>query len=177
MALPATAVVAVLLALTQALYLHPHYAAPVAGVMILIAVQGMRRLRLWKPVGRPVGAAVTASIVAVSLLYLLVPLSLTLVGSGRQATPRTQIVEQLHQQGGKHLVLVHYPPGHSSHEERVYNRANIDQAQIVCARQLDPESNRRLADYFSDRRFWRLMLPEAKIVEVDRASLLSAPEE
>jgi len=177
MALPATAVVAVLLALTQALYLHPHYAAPVAGVMILIAVQGMRRLRLWKPMGRPVGAAVTASIVAVSLLYLLVPLSLTLVGSGRQATPRTQIVEQLHQQGGKHLVLVHYPPGHSSHEEWVYNRANIDQAQIVWARQLDPESNRRLADYFSDRRFWRLMLPEAKIVEVDRASLLSGPPE
>ena len=171
MALPTTAVAAVLLALTQALYLHPHYAAPIAGAMILIAIQGMRRLRLWRPGERPVGVAITVSIIAVSLLYLLVPLSQTLAEPGRSATPRTKIIEQLKREEGKHLVLVRYPPGHSSHEEWVYNRADIDQAQIVWARDLDPESNRRLADYFSGRRFWQLLLPEARIVEIERRSL------
>lgn len=174
MALPGIAVVAILLALTQALYLHPHYVAPAAGAMILIAVQGMRRLRLWRPRGRPVGAALTAGIVGVSLLYLLAPLSVVLTGPGREATPRTKIVRQLQEQSGEHVVLVRYPPGHSSHEEWVYNRANIDQAQVVWARGLDAPSNRRLAAYFSGRRFWRLELPEAKIVEIERASLLSA---
>ena len=172
MALPGAAVVAVLLALTQALYLHPHYAAPVAGAMILIAVQGMRRLRLWRPADRPVGAALTAGIVGVSLLYWLAPLSVVLTGPGRDATPRTKIVSQLQEQSGEHLVMVRYPPGHSSHEEWVYNRANIDQAKIVWAREIDPASDRRLAAYFSDRRLWRLALPEGKVVEVERSSLL-----
>ena len=172
MALPGAAVVAVLLALTQALYLHPHYAAPVAGAMILIAVQGMRRLRLWRPADRPVGAALTAGIVGVSLLYWLAPLSTVLTGPGRDATPRTKIVSQLQEQSGEHLVMVRYPPGHSSHEEWVYNRANIDQAKIVWAREIDPASDRRLAAYFSDRRLWRLALPEGKVVEVERSSLL-----
>ncbi len=175
MALPGVAVAAVLLALTQTLYLHPHYAAPIAGAMILIAVQGMRRLRLWRPWGHPVGTVLTAGIVAVSLLYLLAPLSLMIAGPGRAARPRTKIVEQLRREGGKHLVLVRYPPGHSSHEEWVYNREDIDQAAIVWARELDPASNRRLASYFSDRRFWRLVLPEAKVVTMDRSRLLSAP--
>jgi hypothetical protein len=103
-----------------------------------------------------------------------VPLTRALTGPVRGATPRTQIVEQLERQGGKHLVLVRYPPGHSSHEEWVYNRADIDHAAIVWASEMDTESNRRLANYFSDRRFWRLALPEAKIVEVERSSLLSA---
>lgn len=174
MAMPGIAVAAVLLALTQALYLHPHYVAPAAGAMILLAVQGMRRLRLWRPRGRPVGAAFTAGIVGVSLLYLLAPLSGVLTGPGRDPTPRTNIIRQLQEQGGEHLVLVRYPPGHSSHEEWVYNRANIDQAQVVWARELDPRSNRRLAAYCSGRRFWRLALPGAKIVEVELSSLLSA---
>lgn len=177
MALPAAAVAAVLLALTQALYLHPHYAAPITGAMILIAVQGIRRLRLWQPARRPVGAAITASIVVVSLLYFLVPLSQTFTEPGRSANPRTKIIEQLERQTGKHLVLVRYPPGHSSHEEWVYNRADIDQSQIVWARDLDPESNRRLATHFSGRHFWELVLPEARIVEIEPASLLSGLRE
>lgn len=175
MAFPGAAVVAVLLALTQANNLHTHYVAPVAGAMILLGMQGLRILRLWKPKGRPVGAVITGSIVAVSLMYFLVPLSLTLIGPGRSAAPRTKIVEQLEQEGGKHLVLVRYPPGHSSHEEWVYNRADIDQAAIVWASEMDSTSNRRLATYFSDRRFWRLVLPEAKVVKIDRSKLLSAP--
>jgi hypothetical protein len=174
MLFPGLAAIAVLLALTQANNLHTHYVAPVAGAMTLLAVQGLRILRLWKPSGRPAGAVIAASILAVSGLYLLVPLTRALAGPAREATPRTKIVEQLERQGGQHLVLVRYPPGHSSHEDWVYNRADIDQAKIVWASDMDPESNRRLARYFSGRRFWRLLLPEAKVVEIDPADVLAA---
>lgn len=172
MLFPAAAVLAVLLALTQTLYLHPHYAAPITGAMILFAIQGMRHLRLWRPRGHPVGAGITAVIVAVSILHFLVPLSLALMGPERGPTPRTRIIQQLEHEGGEHLILVRYPPGHSSHEEWVYNRADIDQAAIVWARDIDQASNQRLVDYFSERRLWQLVLPETTVIALDQSTLL-----
>ena len=72
---------------------------------------------------------------------------------------RAQIVHQLCQVPGRHLVIVRYDtnsaiqrdPGH----EFVYNSADIDHAKIVWARDMG-ESNQQLINYFRDRQVWLL---------------------
>ena len=70
------------------------------------------------------------------------------------STPRVLAETKLQCQPGEHLVFVKYPIGHNLHEEWVYNRADIDNARIVWANQLSMQENRRLIDYFSQRRVW-----------------------
>jgi hypothetical protein len=63
---------------------------------------------------------------------------------------------QLQSMPGKQLVIVLYGPGHSSHEEWVYNRADIDGAKVVWARDMGQDFDQRLATYFKDRNIWFL---------------------
>ncbi len=56
----------------------------------------------------------------------------------------------------RHLIVVRYSPGHIWYREWVNNRAEIDEAQVVWARELDNEANRKLLNYFKERRIWLL---------------------
>lgn len=58
--------------------------------------------------------------------------------------------------GGSHLVLVRYRPGHSFHDEWVYNEPDIDRSRIVWAHEMGDESDKRLEAYFRGRRVWLL---------------------
>jgi hypothetical protein len=53
-------------------------------------------------------------------------------------------------------VIVRYTPTHDIHNELVYNRADIDHAQIVWARDMGYAKNRELIDYYPDRKVWLL---------------------
>ena len=52
---------------------------------------------------------------------------------------------------GKVLVFVRYSPRHIFQDEWVYNRAAIDEARIVWARDLGDAENRQLLRYYADR--------------------------
>ena len=52
------------------------------------------------------------------------------------------------------LAIVHYRADHDYFEEWVYNRASIDDAPVVWAREMDDASNRELARYFDARHVW-----------------------
>lgn len=69
---------------------------------------------------------------------------------------RSPFIKWLNRQVGRHLVIVRYKPAHNVHQEWVYNEADIDHARIVWAREMDEASNRRLLQYFKDRRAWLL---------------------
>ena len=54
-----------------------------------------------------------------------------------------------------------YGPDHGPHNEWVYNRADIDAAQVVWARDMGPDQNQELLQYFKQRHFWLLRPDEA----------------
>jgi hypothetical protein len=61
-----------------------------------------------------------------------------------QTPDRARILAQLKETTVRHLVMVRYGPGHSLHDEWVYNEANIDSAKVVWAREMDGAQNRKL---------------------------------
>jgi hypothetical protein len=148
-------------ALFGELVVFPHYAAPITGLVVVLALQGLRHLRVWrwhgKPMGRLIGRmAVTltlASSLVASVQYMHVP-------PPAWVLERARILQQLTAAGGHHLVVVRYGPRHSPHKEWVYNAADIDAAPVVWAREMTPVQNGMLLDYFKDRQVW--------LAEVDR---------
>jgi hypothetical protein len=147
------------LAMIPTLYLHPHYVAPIAALMLVQAVAGLRILRGWRWRGRRVGRWLAAAAVAVCVLSYTYPLATAWRhGEDPRAadTSRPGILRNLESDGSRHLVFVRYAPGHSCHTEWVYNRADIDRAKVVWAREVSSADDRRLRAYFADRKVWLL---------------------
>jgi hypothetical protein len=67
---------------------------------------------------------------------------------------RAEILNWLEQQPGQQLAIVRYAPGHSVHEEWVYNSSDIDGAKVVWARDMDSDRNQELIHYFQNRTVW-----------------------
>jgi hypothetical protein len=142
---------------------NAHYAAPLTCVVILLYLQSLRHLRLmhWRSWrwGAILGRA--------SVLLLLVD---TAGAVGRKEcdtfywtcqgdVSRLTIERQLETLPGKHLILVRYTDDHNIHDEWVYNRAEIDSAKVVWARETNPQQDAKLLDYFGDRKIW-LVTPD-----------------
>jgi hypothetical protein len=73
---------------------------------------------------------------------------------------RAELLEKLGALPGRQLVIVRYRPDHDIHAEWVYNEADIDAAKVVWAREMDPDHNRELIDYFKERQIWLLKADE-----------------
>ena len=68
---------------------------------------------------------------------------------------RARVLASLGAMDGKQLAIVRYQAGHNAvMNEWVYNRADIDGAKVVWAREMDAAENRQLLQYFHDRRAW-----------------------
>ena len=150
-------------------FFFPHYAAPLCGLVILLIVYGMRYLRGLRWRSRPVGAFALGGL----LLSIAASSAATVAGGLLQPwhvsatyTARGQVLKQLHASGGKHLVLVRYSPHHEFHYGVVFNDADIDRSPVVWAHQLDPASNKALANYFSDRDVWLFNPDESPVTLV-----------
>ena len=150
-------------------FTQPHYSAPIVGVIILISMQSMRYLRLWRWRGIYAGRL----LVFASVLLCVASFVVFWRGAVAEAKPsgqgwghqRARILRQLEQDGDRHLIIVRYDVKHSSHNEWVYNDADIDSSKVVWAREMDREQNDELINYFHDRRVWLLEV-DSKIPEV-----------
>jgi len=160
---------AVLLAFFVTTWPNPHYIAPVTCIFFGVVVQGLRHLRritIWK---RPIGAALSRAIVLL-LVIDIAQFAATGAGDpmgwgGGGLQQRVEIQRQLNATPGKHLVIVEYSDTHSVHEEWVYNGADIDGSKIVWARDLGPDDNAKLVEYFKDRSAWVVQEgPEAALL-------------
>jgi len=147
----------------------PHYAAPVTCVIYALLAQGVRHLRVMKWEARPVGVALSRALVVLLVMNTGVsvarrscdPLWWTCTGD----PSRVAVIKQLLATPGKHLIVVRYSDDHNIHDEWVYNGADIDGSKVIWARELDPEQNAKLFDYFNDRQIW-LVEPDVDNTEL-----------
>ena len=136
---------------------HAHYLAPVAPLLFLLVVNGLRQVDLYRWRGRALGRGLVVAVAAVQILVFCVALGLYAAEvPPAWATERARFRAELMALPGQHLVFVRYAPGHSPHEEWVYNEADIDAARVVWARSMSEDQDRELIRYFAGRRLWNL---------------------
>jgi hypothetical protein len=140
----------------------PHYIAPATCLVFLFVVQSMRHLRLWRPGETPVGAALGRAVPRILIATIVFRLAAALLHLPvepcwpRGNLHRARVLERLKHTPGVHVILVRYSPGHVVDDEYVYNRADIDRAKVVWARDMGHNKNEELLHYFSNRQFWLL---------------------
>jgi hypothetical protein len=148
-------------------YFNPHYAAPMTSAVYALVLQSMRYLRRWRWRGKGVGLGLVRAIpVSCVLLFLLraaapqlhiptpVEWKYTWESEHFQNLDRARALAQLRRLTGKHLVIVRYNQYHFTANEWVYNRADIDSAKVVWARDMGCLENAELIRYFPQRRVW-----------------------
>jgi hypothetical protein len=144
-----------------------HYLAPALGLFYLLLVQCIRHLRLFRWRGKPVGFGLARAIPAVCVAMIV--LRLSAVALNTQIEPlwqrgnlkRNAVIRTLDTMPGKQLVIVHYEPQHPSHVDWIANRADIDSAHVVWARDAGAAGNEDLVRYFTDRKIWIIDADEA----------------
>jgi hypothetical protein len=137
---------------------NAHYAAPITCVLYLLVAQTIRHLRTMRIGTRPIGLALSRAIVLSLFVgtgihvvrHVCDPLFWTCQGD----PSRTAIANKLKQTPGKHLIIVRYTEDHNIHDEWVFNGAEIDDAKVLWAREINPEQDAKLLTYFKDRKIW-----------------------
>jgi hypothetical protein len=144
-------------------WFQPHYAAPLMTTVFALLTQSMRHLRRWEFKGRGVGIGLTRVVLVFSIILApFHPHSASWSSTPSGIEYRAMIETQLNATPGNHLVVVRYSPRHDALNEWVYNKADIDNAKAVWAREIPGVSLQPLLDYFGTRRVW--------LVEPDSAS-------
>jgi len=153
----------VLLMLAVTIYdMKPHYLAPLTCVVVWMVTIGLRALCLLESPQIKIGLILAMVLMAVQLTLNIVLTSTSsqerswgrLLQASIQVPGsfgREDLKNMLERRGGKYLVIVSYPPKHNILLEWVFNDADIDHAPIVWARDMGPQHNQELLDYFKDR--------------------------
>lgn len=145
----------------------PHYAAPIQPLIMLLIVQGCRLIWVVRIGQWPAGQDTVIWMALTSVLFFGWPLA---TGSHQPnvrpwSLDRERLQRQLEREPRPSLVIVKYGPGHSMHEEWVYNRANIEQSYVVWVRDLGEARVADLRRYFPGRDLW-VVEPDRRPVEL-----------
>jgi hypothetical protein len=135
---------------------HSHYIAPVVPLAFVLVVEALRRAWTWTYSGRAPGKVLALALPALTL-------AIAAAGSAgppdpleRWAWQRAQMQEHLQSLAGRQLVIVHYGPGYDFYQEWVENRADLQAAKVVWARERSREENCRVIASFPGRSVWML---------------------
>ncbi len=158
----------------------PHYAAPVMATTFALVVQGLRHVRKFRVRGWAVGIGLSRAIVFMSIGWIvsqamgLGSVPFEVIAETASMYQRDYFESKLESVPGKQLVIVRYAPNHNPNQEWVYNRADIDDANVVWAREIPGVNVQPLLDYFHGRRVW-LALPDTVPPQMTRYVPLAAP--
>jgi hypothetical protein len=125
-----------------------HYVAGVTCLFVLVAVEGLERISRIEIRKHPAGAEAAAIVFLVCFAQFAFWYG---IQRNRGPARRISVARQLDGVAGKLLVFVRYGTHHPFQDEWVYNRADIDAARIVWARDLGTAENQKLLRYFPDR--------------------------
>jgi hypothetical protein len=139
-------------------YFLPHYVAAIVGLFFVLAIQALRQLYFFRWRRYRMGRFMVRTILIVTVMSFIVVIPQHMPGrTVSWAIERGRIVEQLEEGGRRHLVIVRYTQlDGPQHEEWVYNKADIDSARVVWAREMDAAQNWELLEYFYGRQVWLL---------------------
>jgi hypothetical protein len=138
-------------------WIFPHYVAPEAPLIWICVMESLVTLSARRPKwGR---ALVVASIVScVAANPGLIASSVIRNVRHDDSWARTAMAEQLAALPGRHLAIVKYLPDNPGHAEWIYNEPDIDVSHVVWARDLGPDRDQRLIDYFRGRQVWDVVV-------------------
>ena len=151
-------------------YFFPHYIAPEASLLVLVAVTALDRMSRFAIRGMDSGADAARLIVFLCFAHFAFWYGLHASANqdlensmwryetwdtinGGDPDGRIAINHELAGLPGKQLVFVRYGPRHLFNEW-VYNGAEIDAQRVVWARDLGTSENETLRRYYPDRTVW-----------------------
>lgn len=153
----AAAVLLMLAGLCTSVWLYPQYLAPGLPAMLLLALQGMRRVSLWRGPRGGFGSAAVRRLATAYFVLLLLPLaSFLLFRDAGWHRERERLIVELNSIPGDDLVIVRYHPDHPPTDEWVYNGAELNAEPILWARDLGADANQQLLEAYPGRRVWLL---------------------
>ncbi len=140
----------------------PHYFSPFTGALYILLVQGLRHLRLWRGRRSTIGLSMVRAIPVVACAMIL--LRVTAAATNTHIEPdwprgnleRAAVVRELRRLPAGQLVFVRYGARHDVDREWVWNKASIDSAKVVWARDMGEAQNQELLQYFADRQAWSI---------------------
>lgn len=145
--------------LTRPFYVH--YAAPLAGAVLLLATLGLRRLVLMVEVDGRAGRLLVLAFVLAQLALGLAQLPAHRVDPDSVAGLREATRAWLLAEPGRDLVFLCREP---LRDEWMVNPPDLEHAEILWARELDASENEALRRDVADRRIWHLELGQEGVV-------------
>jgi hypothetical protein len=140
-------------------FFYAHYFSPVTASLLALVLQSARHQRVWWCEGRPVGLFLVRATFLICVV--MVPIQIAIrCGQSKSADSRPEMVRekvlaQLSALPGPQLAIVRYGPSHALlAPDWVDNWADIDSQKVVWARDMGPERNQELLDYYRDRKVW-----------------------
>jgi hypothetical protein len=168
-----------------------HYLAPATCAIVAVIVECLRRLRVWRFQGRRTGLLLARASPVVIMIVLGVRIAAENVGlpytqklnyqswccKQQGDYSRHRLTGFLNAQPGKHLVIVVPKQSEFNLLQWIYNDADIDGSRIVWARDMGPQENAKLVEYFRDRTVWRVdpnvVDPQAVLIPPTTTNVLS----
>jgi len=140
-------------------WLRAHYVSPATALGLTAVLVGLRYLRIWQRHGRQTGRIIVRSIYAVCIVTLALWALVRWQTARRPwdwAYQRSQIIQRLQRQGGKHLIVVRYLPSHDEMMEWVANGADLNSTPVIWAHEMSPSQAQQLIASYPDRQVWLL---------------------
>ena len=142
-----------------ATFFMAHYLAPIVPLIFYILIQGLRHWRASRWKDRSRGPIFVAGLCLLFVIVSTIKIGLYTWNPNSPeryplALQRSKTIEKLNQIPKKDLIFVKYSPNHNPHIEWVFNRADIDSAEVVWAHDLGKKENEKLIKYFADRKVW-----------------------
>lgn len=129
----------------------PHYSAPLAAPLYLLAVTALRSLIGWRRRGRRVGPKLVVALMTLQAFLFVAQIPAYRPTATDFTTARVDAQKELEVEPGRHLVLVS-----DTLAWMVYNPPRYENAKVLWARDLGSKSLAALHLLFPDRQVWRL---------------------